>query len=210
MGLVWERWLVARCLVVWCKTMLICCWDQMAMEILFLFKLNQFIANVFQLNKFDLDKLLVLVEKRPTPPLACYQFDAEIVVLFHSTTIRINYQPVIQCLSIRQAARIVKMSTDVLRTGDKATVTFRFMYRPEYMHTGVRLVIREGTTRGMGVVTKLYRGTPAELDAAGDDLSAFEVDAPLIDKKTNGNTSSNSTTSSASASVPPAPQTAKV
>jgi len=166
-----------------------------------------------KIRRSAIRKGMVLVEKGPTPPLACYQFDAEIVVLFHSTTIRINYQPVIQCLSIRQAARIVKMSTDVLRTGDKATVTFRFMYRPEYMHTGVRLVIREGTTRGMGVVTKLYRGTPAELDAAGDDLSAFEVDAPLIDKKTNGNTSSNSTTSSsssASASVPPAPQTAKV
>jgi GTPase len=105
----------------------------------------------------------------------CWQFEAEIVVLFHSTTIRLNYQPVVQCLSVRQTAKIVAMDREVLRTGDKATVTFRFMYRPEFLHTGVRLVMREGTTRGMGVVTKIWLGTVAELDAG----TAESVLSPL-------------------------------
>ena len=63
----------------------------------------------------------------------------------------------------------------VLRTGDKAVVTFRFMYRPEFMHTGVRLVLREGTTRGMGVITKIYLGTMAEVEAG----TAEAVISPL-------------------------------
>ena len=71
----------------------------------------------------------------------CWQFEAEVVVLFHSTTIRLNYQPVVQVLSVRQTAKIVDISgvDKVLRTGDKALVTFRFMYRPEFMHSGVRV-----------------------------------------------------------------------
>jgi len=106
--------------------------------------------------------VLVAPEIAPKP---CWQFEAEIVVLFHSTTIRLNYQPVVQCLSVRQTAKIVAMDRDVLRTGDKAAVTFRFMYRPEFMHTGVRLVLREGTTRGMGVVTKIFLGSMADVEA---------------------------------------------
>jgi GTPase len=40
-----------------------------------------------------LSQVLVPLESNPRP---CWQFDAEIVVLFHSTTIRLNYQPVVQ------------------------------------------------------------------------------------------------------------------
>ena len=116
--------------------------------------------------------VLVAPELAPQP---CWQFDAEIVVLFHSTTIRRNYQPVVQVLSVRQTARILDMDKEVLRTGDKAVVTFRFMYRPEFMHSGVRLVMREGTTRGMGVITKLYLGSRQQLD----DGDATVVTSPI-------------------------------
>jgi len=119
--------------------------------------------------------VLVPLDSNPRP---CWQFDAEIVVLFHSTTIRMNYQPVVQVLSVRQSARIVQMDKEVLRTGDKAVVRFRFMYRPEYMHTGVRLVLREGTTRGMGVVTKLYLGSRDDVD--NNNMSALTiVESPI-------------------------------
>jgi len=47
----------------------------------------------------------------------------------------------VHCGSIRQTASIVSMSTDCLRTGDRATVHFKFMKQPEYIKTNQRLVM---------------------------------------------------------------------
>ena len=89
-------------------------------------------------------------------PVAIWGFEAKIVVLYHSTTIAVNYQPVIQCLTIRQSAKITHMEESVLRTGDKAIVRFRFLYHPVYLKHGMRMVFREGRCKGIGVVTKLF------------------------------------------------------
>lgn len=98
-------------------------------------------------------KGMVLVED--DDPKAVWEFEAEVLVLFHSTTIKINYQPVIHCMCVRQSAKIVDMDYEALRTGDKAKVRFRFMNRPEYMRIGERMIFREGRTKGIGVVSKL-------------------------------------------------------
>ena len=52
------------------------------------------------------------------------------------------------------------MSRDCLRTGDKATVHFRFIKNPEYLHVGTRMVFREGRTKAIGNITKLLTGVP--------------------------------------------------
>ena len=48
------------------------------------------------------------------------------------------------------------MSSELLRTGDKAQVRFRFIKNPEYLRIGMRMVFREGRTKAVGNVTKLY------------------------------------------------------
>lgn len=48
------------------------------------------------------------------------------------------------------------MSRDCLRTGDKACVHFRFIKNPEYIRVGMRMVFREGRTKAVGNITKLY------------------------------------------------------
>ena len=58
--------------------------------------------------------------------------------------------------SVRQTATIVDMSSDCLRTGDKAIVRFRFIKSPEYLKTGLRMVFREGRTKAVGTVTNLF------------------------------------------------------
>lgn len=89
---------------------------------------------------------------------AVWEFEAEVLVLYHSTTIQSNYQPVIHCMCVRQCAKIVSLKEkDFLRTGDKATVVFRFMFKPEYIKVGERLIFREGRTKGLGVVTKIVK-----------------------------------------------------
>jgi elongation factor 1-alpha len=69
---------------------------------------------------------------------------------------KIGYTPVIHSYTIRQTARTVQMSKDVLRTGDVAEVMFEFIARPEYIEKGQTFVFREGRTRGIGTVLETY------------------------------------------------------
>lgn len=67
-------------------------------------------------------------------PRATREFEADVVILHHSTTVAPGYQPVIHCGVVRQAAAILSMSgtesgMEALRTGQTATVRFRFMVR---------------------------------------------------------------------------------
>ena len=48
------------------------------------------------------------------------------------------------------------MSKEHLRTGDKALVRFRFIKNPEYLRTDMRMVFREGRTKAVGTVTRLF------------------------------------------------------
>lgn len=125
-------------------------------------------------------------------PQATWEFEAEILVLHHPTTISPRYQAMgqskcssiflttfyiriynphvkqtqhkqlsfyfnlsVHCGSIRQTATILSMNKDCLRTGDKATVHFRFIKTPEYLHCDQKLVFREGRTKAVGTITKV-------------------------------------------------------
>jgi hypothetical protein len=48
------------------------------------------------------------------------------------------------------------MSVEHLRTGDRANVRFRFIKSPEYLRLGMKLVFREGRTKAIGSIAKLY------------------------------------------------------
>ncbi|EKF26678.1 GTP-binding elongation factor Tu family, putative [Trypanosoma cruzi marinkellei] len=92
----------------------------------------------------------------PHHPVAAYwQFEADVTILYHSTTILVNYEPVIHSATVRQSARIVYVAQEVLRTGDRSLVRFHFLYRPEFMKVGQQLIFREGRTKGIGTVTKV-------------------------------------------------------
>jgi GTPase len=97
-------------------------------------------------------------------PLSVREFKAEITVLkSHSTTIRAGYEPIIHAYTMRQSAKILSISNkinarqnsiddNVLRTGDKATATFRFMHHSEYLKSGSRILMAEGMVKVIGVV----------------------------------------------------------
>jgi GTPase len=82
-------------------------------------------------------------------------FDAEVLILHHPTTIKLGYQAVLHCGMIRQTAQIVRIQKACLRTGDKSTCRFRFLLREEYLHVGAAFVFREGSTKGIGKVTRV-------------------------------------------------------
>ena len=105
-----------------------------------------------KIDKEQIKKGMVLLNSKE-----CVQkFRAEILVLHHPTTVRLNYQPVIHCGLIRQTARISKMSKEYLRTGDKAIIDFEFKYHPEWLELGDKIIFREGNTKGVGKVSHIY------------------------------------------------------
>jgi len=89
-------------------------------------------------------------------PAACWEFEGEILVLHHPTTIAVRYQAMVHVGSVRQTATILSMSSEHLRTGDKATVRFRFIKNPEFLREQLRMVFREGRTKAVGTVTRLF------------------------------------------------------
>lgn len=94
-------------------------------------------------------------------PSACYEFDAEVLILHHPTTIAPNYQAMIHAGSIRQTATIQKIMTkEVLRTGDRDLIRMRFMRHPEYLRSGTRMVFREGRTKAVGTIRSIYPHIP--------------------------------------------------
>jgi GTPase len=89
-------------------------------------------------------------------PKATWSFEADVIILYHSTTIHTNYQPVIQCMTMRQSAKITHIfDREVLRTGDRARVRFKFLYHPEYLKEGMRIIFREGRCKGIGIIAKV-------------------------------------------------------
>lgn len=93
-------------------------------------------------------------------------FEVDINVLVsHSTTIKVGYEPVVHTGAIRQSAKLIEIKSriglrnskedevsNVLRTGDKAIVVFQFKFQPEYLKKGSRVLFCEGKTKIIGVV----------------------------------------------------------
>src|SRR5690349_21591108 len=53
---------------------------------------------------------------------------------------------------VSQTCAIIDVDRPFIRTGDRATVAFRFVQRPEYLAKGDRILFREGRTKGLGIV----------------------------------------------------------
>jgi len=89
-------------------------------------------------------------------PTACLEFEAEVFLLFHTGYICRGFQTVVHVGNVCQTAKIIKINRDCIKVNQKATVRLRFINRPEYIRLGTRLLFREGRTKGMGQVSKIY------------------------------------------------------
>ncbi|ROW04980.1 hypothetical protein VPNG_06971 [Cytospora leucostoma] len=87
----------------------------------------------------------------PTPKVYS-EFVAEVLILSHATTIKKRYQAMLHVGPVSQTCSIIDVDRPFIRTGDRATVAFRFVQRPEYLAPGDRLLFREGRTKGLGIV----------------------------------------------------------
>lgn len=115
-------------------------------------------------------------------PKAYWEFVSEIVILHHQTTMARGYSPVMHIGVVTQSAKIVDIKSlsgenmDALRTGDRALVKCRFMYRPEYIAPGSVLLFREGRAKGVGRVVSV--GTDIVVASSACGASTVTTSTP--------------------------------
>jgi len=95
------------------------------------------------------------------------------MILYHQTTIKPKYQAMLHVNATAQTCQIISIHTinrkskgevepaddsgaQILRTGDRGMVRFRFMQRAEYLKVGTKLIFREGRTKGLGTVKEVF------------------------------------------------------
>ncbi|XP_073320024.1 GTP binding protein 1, like [Pagrus major] len=154
-----------------------------------------------KIKRSSIRKGMVMVSPKLMPQ-ATWEFEAEILVLHHPTTISPRYQAMVHCGSIRQTATILTMNKDCLRTGDKASVHFRFIKTPEYLHCDQKLVFREGRTKAVGTITKLLQSVNTQ--------AAKAQQAKMLGTKKTSKEGTAANEEAGSTARPPSPNTAQL
>ena len=116
------------------------------------------LREMFKRRRNSFKGLIIVGSDKNLDELQHREFEAEIRILGnHSTLIKENYSPIINCRKIVQAATITKIyGKKILMGGDYTKVKFRFNFRPEFIEEGNIFLFREGKTKGIGKITKLY------------------------------------------------------
>jgi elongation factor 1-alpha len=83
----------------------------------------------------------------------------------HTTTIRVNYEPTVHLMNIRQNCKILAINNkiskrlendNVLTGGDIANVLFQFKFRPHYIKIGEKILLTEGNIKAVGEVIEIF------------------------------------------------------
>ncbi|MEM0092788.1 MAG: GTP-binding protein [Thermofilum sp.] len=101
------------------------------------------------IDEEEVEKGMVL---RTSPAKPIRRILADVLILRHPTTIRVGYQTVLHAYSIRSPVVFEQMGKEPMRTGDRGTVTLKFLYHPWYIERGERFVLRDSRTRAIGTV----------------------------------------------------------
>ena len=129
-----------------------------------------------KIRRNQVRKGMVMVARTDVAPKSYMEFDAEILCLYHSTTLSVGSCMVLHAASIRQTVRIVGIAKldgkptiatggadngkPVVRTGDRAKLRLQFIRYPEYVKPGMKLITREGKTKLIGVVRAVGQSGP--------------------------------------------------
>lgn len=87
------------------------------------------------------------------------KLQATVLVVYHATAIYPGFQATVHVGNVRQTcaiAGIMDLKEEGLQTNNTASVLFRFLGHPEYLHVGMNLLFREGRTKGIGKITQIF------------------------------------------------------
>jgi elongation factor 1-alpha len=107
------------------------------------------------IDEADIRRGMALVprEANPTP---AREFEAEVVVLNHPTSISDGYEPVVHLETVSEAV-VFHPEGGQLLPGDTGSATVEFKFHPYLVEEGQRFVFREGQSKGVGTVTGIER-----------------------------------------------------
>jgi len=88
-------------------------------------------------------------------PKAVREFEAEVAILVHPTTIKAGYESVTHIETIAETTILEPLDQEFMSAGDKGRVQMRFKYRPHHVKEGQKLIFREGRSKGIGSITKI-------------------------------------------------------
>lgn len=132
-----------------------------------------------RIRRNQVRKGMVMLSRTDSPPKASMTCDAEILCLYHSTTLSVGSCMVLHAASIRQTVRILAIAKldsqgevcadtsasanpdkPVVRTGDRALLRLQFIRFAEYVEPGLKLITREGKTKLIGVIRSVGETGP--------------------------------------------------
>ncbi|BDZ69700.1 GTPBP1 family GTP-binding protein [Methanobacterium petrolearium] len=88
-------------------------------------------------------------------PSAVREFDADVAILVHPTTIKEGYECITHIETIAETTCFKPIENEYLSAGDTGKIRMRFKYRPFAIREGQKLIFREGKSKGVGTVTRL-------------------------------------------------------
>jgi elongation factor 1-alpha len=104
--------------------------------------------------KYDeLRRGMVLSKKEPH---AVWEFEADVFVFSHPTRIRRGYEPVIHIETISETVVFEEMDREYMKAGDRGKVRIRFKYNPQFVYEGQKFIFREGRSKGMGEIVRIF------------------------------------------------------
>lgn len=86
-------------------------------------------------------------------------FDVRVRILQTPNTIAAGYQAVIHTGGIRatiQAVQVGATKDGIMRSNEEGVIRFKFKYGVEYIEEGAKILMRETTTQGFGIVNKIF------------------------------------------------------
>lgn len=85
----------------------------------------------------------------------CKEFNCEIIIFNHPTTIKKGYCAIINCFTVKQPGKFMIEENKVLRTNSKENINIQFTTRAEFMLPNSLFMFRDGRTKGMGIVRSI-------------------------------------------------------
>ena len=89
-------------------------------------------------------------------PQPVREFEANVTILVHPTTIKEGYECITHIETIAETTIFQPLNKEYLSAGDSGKIRMRFKYRPYAIREGQKLIFREGRSKGIGEVSKIY------------------------------------------------------
>jgi elongation factor 1-alpha len=91
------------------------------------------------------------------PAMTVREFEAEVAILVHPTTIKRGYECIAHIETIAETMTFEPIDNEYMSAGDTGKIKMTFKYRPCCIKEGQKLIFREGRSKGVGTVTRILQ-----------------------------------------------------